>query len=69
MIPRLPETRTDMVAGKTGRGWKGGEQGVFPAGPSEMVFIVSKWWCLLRHAWPVPKLISVLVTFSVSAIL
>lgn len=43
MIPRLPETRTHMVAGRTGRSWKGGEQGVFPAGPSEDGFYFCIW--------------------------
>ena len=60
MIPRPPETRTDMVAGKTGRGRKGGGQGVFPTGPSEDGFyrvqvVVLAQTCMARpqtHFFP-----------------
>ena len=53
MIPRLPETRTHMVAGRTGRSWKGGEQGMFPVGPSEDGFycvqvVVLAQTCMAR---------------------
>lgn len=65
VIPRLPETRTDMVAGKTGRSWKGGEQEFRQVPQRWFLLCPSGGACSDMHN-QIPKLISLVYILSVS---